>query len=131
MPERRPFLSIAARGSPDRRVSRLLCRPQHHSPEILPIKGLTFTEHRCKKFDGTTELAAIVDAAGQPRQITFLHPLGSELDKIALQIVSADRFKPGAHDGVPAAVGISLEGACKPALNTAGTKQAQKSIPRA
>ena len=83
--------------------------PSITAPEILPIKGITFTEHRCKKFDGTTELAAIVDAAGQPRQITFLHPLGSELDKIALQIVSADRFKPGAYDGVPAAVGISLE----------------------
>jgi TonB family protein len=50
-----------------------------------------------------------VDSAGQPRNIMFLRPLGTDLDKIALQVAAADRFKPGTHDGVPVAVGQSVE----------------------
>jgi TonB family protein len=83
--------------------------PDVTAPELLPMNGLTFVDHRCKKFDGTIELAAVVDASGQARQMTFLRPLGSDLDKLALRILEADRFKPGMHNGVPAAVGISIE----------------------
>jgi TonB family protein len=39
----------------------------------------------------------------------FLHPLGSDLDRFALQIATADRFKPAASDGNPVAVEQSLE----------------------
>jgi TonB family protein len=54
-------------------------------------------------------LSVIVDAAGQPHNIMFLRPVGTDLDKFALQIVAADRFKPGTRDGVPVAVGESVE----------------------
>jgi TonB family protein len=33
----------------------------------------------------------------------------TELDKLALSIVSAERFKPGTHDGIPSTVAITIE----------------------
>jgi len=59
--------------------------------------------------DGKIGLSVLVDTAGQPRNIMFLHPLGTNLDKLALKIAAMDRFKPGSHDGVPVSVAVSLE----------------------
>jgi TonB family protein len=39
----------------------------------------------------------------------FLRPLGTDLDRFALQIVGLDRFTPGTHDGAPVAVALSVE----------------------
>ena len=38
-----------------------------------------------------------------------LIPLGTDLDKLALKIVEADRIKPGVHDGAPVEVSESVE----------------------
>ncbi|MGO9776683.1 MAG: energy transducer TonB [Terracidiphilus sp.] len=79
--------------------------PELLSPNLQPIPP-----EKCKKkVDGKVELSLLVDAAGQPHRIFFLHPLGTDLDKIALQIAGADRFKPGTHDGSPVIVAQSLE----------------------
>ena len=39
----------------------------------------------------------------------FIRPLGDVLDKLAISPLSAERFKPGERDGVPFAVGQSVE----------------------
>lgn len=80
------------------------------APELLPF-NLPFTPiEKCKqKVDGKVVLSVIVDATGRPRNVMFLQPLGTDLDKLALQILAADRFNPGTRDGAPVAVGQSLE----------------------
>ncbi len=80
------------------------------APELLPLKLPPFSVEKCKrKVEGTVEISLLVDANGQPRNLMFLHPLGTDLDKFALQIVAADRFNPGTHDGTPVTVGQSVE----------------------
>jgi TonB family protein len=80
------------------------------SPELLPFTIPFTPPEKCKKnVDGKVVLALIVDASGKPRNVMFSHPLANDLDRFALQIAGADRFKPGIHDGVPVAVGQSLE----------------------
>jgi TonB family protein len=60
-------------------------------------------------MDGEVVLSILVDATGRPRNLMFLHPLGNDLDKFALQIVAADLFTPGTHDGAPVVVAQSVE----------------------
>jgi TonB family protein len=82
------------------------------APELLPPSPLPNPAEKCKKkqeVDGKVVLSVLVDATGQPRNLMFLYPLGNDLDKFALQIVSADRFKPGTHDGAPVVVAQSVE----------------------
>jgi TonB family protein len=80
------------------------------APELLPLNLAPFSAEKCKKkVDGKVVLSLLVDATGRPRNLMFLHPLGTDLDRFALQIVTADRFKPGTHDGAPVAIGQSVE----------------------
>jgi TonB family protein len=80
------------------------------APELLPINVPFMPPLECmEKVDGTVRFAVVVDATGRPRNVMFLHPLANDLDRLALQIVGADRFKSGTHDGTPVAVGQSLE----------------------
>jgi TonB family protein len=75
------------------------------APELLPADHSgTFLEECAKTLDGEVELSFLVDAKGEPRNIIFLRPLGSDLDKLALRIVATDRFKPGTRDGAPVVV---------------------------
>jgi TonB family protein len=60
-------------------------------------------------MNGEVELSVLVDAEGKPRNIYFLHALGSDLDRFALRIAAADRFHPGIYDGKPVAVAESLQ----------------------
>jgi TonB family protein len=81
----------------------------------------------CKgKIGGVVQIALVVDATGTPHNLSFIHPLGLDLDKAALAIVEADRFKPGLHDGGPVAVGMSAEldirGCVKHAKDQSGIK---------
>ena len=65
------------------------------APMLLPLNLPPISAEKCKKkVDGMVLLSLIVDANGQPHRIFFLHPLGTDLDKIALQIAGADQFKP-------------------------------------
>ena len=62
-----------------------------------------------KKVDGKVVLSVIVDAKGNPRNLMFTQTFDADLDKLAYQIVSADRFKPGTKDGTPVAIAQSVE----------------------
>lgn len=79
-------------------------------PELLPRATGVFNNDDCKaKIDGKVVLFLIVDSEGEPRNIYFLRPAGTQIDEQALLIAEGDRFKPGVRDGAPVAVAISLE----------------------
>jgi TonB family protein len=84
------------------------------APELLPSiplsTALISQTGKCKKkVDGQVVLSILVDTEGRPRNIYFLKALGSDLDRIALQIAAADRFHPGIYDGKPVVVAESLQ----------------------
>jgi len=80
------------------------------APELLPRATGVFNNKDCKvNLDGKVVLFLIVDGEGKPRNIYFLQPAGTQLDEQALLIAGEDRFKPGARDGSPVAVAVSLE----------------------
>ncbi|MGA3010744.1 MAG: energy transducer TonB [Terracidiphilus sp.] len=80
------------------------------APEFVPLSLAPISAGKCKKkLDGMAALSFLVDTTGHPRNIMFLRPLGNNLDKLALQIVDADLFNPGTHDGTPVVVGLSVE----------------------
>jgi TonB family protein len=86
------------------------------APELLPA-NLPVSSSNCKGKDhGTVIFSFYVDETGVPREITFVRVLGTDLDRLALLIVSEDHFRPGTRDGRPAAVSqqaeVSLE-ACE------------------
>lgn len=80
------------------------------APKLLPNSLSLSTTGKCRtKVDGTVALSVLVDATGLPRNLMFLHPLGNDLDRMALRIVGEDRFSPGTFDGAPVVVGQSVD----------------------
>lgn len=80
------------------------------APKLLPLNLAPISDEQCKmKVGGKVVLSVLVDTTGQLHNIMFLKPLGTDLDRFALKIVSADRFIPGTHEGVPVVVGQSVE----------------------
>lgn len=76
--------------------------PSLVSSNPLDIPGVT-----CKKKDKVVSeirLSFFVSPNGEPRRITFLNPLGNELDLLALRLLSESKFAPGTLDGKPVAV---------------------------
>lgn len=97
------------------------------APELLPLNLPPLTSGKCKKkADGTVMLSVIVDATGRPRNVMFFHPVGTDLDRFALRIAAADRFKPGTSDGAPVAVAqlleVNLQGCVEQVKDEAGKK---------
>jgi TonB family protein len=83
--------------------------PAVTAPELLPLSLASLHTGRCNKFDGRATLSLLVDTTGKPRNIMFIKPQGTDLDKYALRIAAADRFKPGTVDGKPVVVAESLD----------------------
>lgn len=84
--------------------------PEVTAPQLLPLNLPPLSEKHCgNKGKGKVVLSVIVDAAGRPRNIMFLGPLGTYLDDLAFKIAAADRFTPGTFQGAPVAVAQSLE----------------------
>jgi TonB family protein len=80
------------------------------APEFLPANAPPIPDEKCKKkVDGNVQISVLVDSTGRPRNLMFLHPLGTDLDKFALLIVAEDRFNPGTIDGAPVTVGESVD----------------------
>jgi len=80
------------------------------APELLPLAPFDIAKGTCtEKKKVKAVLSLIVDSEGLPQNIFFLQPFGAEFDRVALRLAAADRFKPGTHDGSPAAVAQSLE----------------------
>jgi hypothetical protein len=79
------------------------------APEFLPVDFTLPKIADCTtKASGDAVLSFLVDAGGTPRSIAFEEGVGNGLDDLAYKILSADRFKPGIHDGVP--VTVPMEG---------------------
>ena len=92
------------------RVKVYTAGPDVTAPQLLPLNLPPFSAEKCKKkVDGKVLLSLLVDATGQPRNIMFLHPLGTDLDRFALRIAGTDRFSPGMVDGKPVVVAESVE----------------------
>jgi len=79
-------------------------------PKLLPLDLPIPTGIKCeKKVDGKVDLSLLVDVEGKARNILFVRPLGSDVDRFALQIAGgADRFTPGNLNGNPVVVAASL-----------------------
>jgi TonB family protein len=92
------------------RVKVYSAGPDVTAPELLPLDLSPFHDEKCgNKLDGKVELALLVDTEGKPRNIVFDEPFSTDLEKLALKIVSEERFKPGIHDGIPVVVAQSVE----------------------
>jgi TonB family protein len=84
--------------------------PDVKAPKLLPTEWEVMAPDTCKgEKDGKVTLSLEVDAGGVPRDITPVHPDGSTLEKMALRIVGADRFTPGARKDQPVAVNWAVE----------------------
>lgn len=84
--------------------------PSVIAPVLIPFNVANIAAGKCKnKVDGKIAFSVLVDETGKPRNIMFLNPLGTELDRIAFQIVFSDRFSLGTRDGSPIVVGQSVE----------------------
>lgn len=80
------------------------------APELLTPNTIPIPDEKCKKkVDGKVLFSVLVDTTGRPRNVMFLRPLGTDMDKFALRIVAADRFNAGTSNGVPVVVGESVE----------------------
>ena len=102
--------------------------PDVTAPGPLPIALTDAATGGCKEVDGSVVFWAIVDAEGEPQDVYFTKALGGDLDKIALNVMLALRFKPGLRDGAPAAVVITdelrLSGCIQQGEDQAGRKAA-------
>jgi TonB family protein len=78
--------------------------PELIAPQI-PIEKV----HHCEKLDGKPIIAVVVDAKGNPSAPMVTQPADGNLNEAALALVARDQFKPGTHDGLPAAVAIEIE----------------------
>jgi len=79
-------------------------------PELLPMQWEVIAPSTCKEAkDGLVSLTLVVDAEGVPHDISVSSLVGTTVEKMALRIVGADRFKPGTFKGAPVAVRFLAE----------------------
>jgi len=77
------------------RVKVYAVGPGVTAPELLPLNLPPIPSSKCKnKVNGKVVLSVLVDEKGRPRNIMFLKPLGSELDKFALRAVALTASTP-------------------------------------
>jgi TonB family protein len=87
-----------------------LVQPGITAPKLLAPALLELQKQRCKyKTKSDVQLKFLVDKAGRPNYITFLHPAGNDLDRFALEVLSSDRFTPAMKDGDPVVVATAME----------------------
>lgn len=66
-------------------------------------------EARRSKYEGICVVGLIVDAQGNPRNLSVLRHLGMGLDEKALDAVARYRFRPAKKNGKPVAVRIEVQ----------------------
>jgi TonB family protein len=92
------------------RVKVFSVGPGVTTPELLPLNVTDISTEECKKkVDGKVVLSAIVDMTGRPHYLSLLNANKRELEPLAFQIVTADRFSPGTYNGAPVLVAVSVE----------------------
>ncbi len=95
--------------APENTVPVNYAQPGLAAPELIPIT-LQFPHiPQCDAVTNVVSLSVMVDEMGQARDVTFLKPLGTLLDLMALKIAQYDRFKPGTLEGKAVPVAIALE----------------------
>jgi TonB family protein len=79
------------------------------APELIPIDLSKLIETNCtNRMAGDVELATIVDPGGSPNDILVIQKSGADLERLALEIASREKFKPGQKDGMPVAVSTTI-----------------------
>jgi TonB family protein len=79
-------------------------------PELIPLAANLDPPQACRgRFDGKVKLSLEIDPAGLPQKIMFIEPHFDDLDRLALKIAAADRFRPGTLHGAPVPILASLE----------------------
>ena len=66
-------------------------------------------EARKAKYQGTSVLQVVIDAAGIPRDVRVARAAGMGLDEKAIEAVRRWRFQPGMKDGRPVAVLVNVQ----------------------
>jgi TonB family protein len=80
------------------------------TPELLPADYSHALVDKCElNLTGEAEYSLIVDAEGIPRDVTFLHAIGNDLDLLGLKLVRADRFKSAQFNDSPVAAGMTVK----------------------
>src|SRR6267142_2063538 len=81
-----------------------------HAPrEIYSAEPEYSEQARKAMLTGTVLLSMIVDAAGQPRDLKVLTPIGSGLDEKAVDAIKKWKFEPATKDGTPVAVQLMVQ----------------------
>jgi D-alanyl-D-alanine dipeptidase len=79
-------------------------------PKVLKRVEPSFTdEARKNKYVGVVLLDLVVDADGDPTDITVSRRLGMGLDESAVEAARQWKFIPGTRNGVPVAVQVAME----------------------
>src|SRR5579862_8728471 len=77
-------------------------------PVLLPQTVAVSTPKHCDQLNGLVKFAATIDANGFPRAVKTLKASDWRLIGFATELVQAQRFKPGAIDGLAADVAVEL-----------------------
>jgi len=78
------------------------------APVLLPPVLTVSTPKHCDELDGVVKFAAMIDAAGLPQALKTLEASDRRLVGFATELVEAQRFKPGAINGLNTAVAVEL-----------------------
>lgn len=79
------------------------------APKLLPLDPAPELTKECKQHsEGEALLSLLVDTSGRARNVMFVKPAGSPVDRFAIQFASQDRFEPGTLDGKPVVVAEAL-----------------------
>jgi TonB family protein len=80
------------------------------APKLLSLNTDLYAGKDCGSYlDDKVKLNFLVDTDGRARNVMFLQPAGSVLDRFAIYIAEADRFSPGTLGGKPVVVAESME----------------------
>lgn len=101
--------SAAAAATSDEKVTVYFPKDPVKAPQLLPFpKQLDISKDCSNPWVGEPELSLLVDTEGRPRNILFVKPTGTVVDRLAVAIAGADRFTPGTLNGKPVVVAESL-----------------------
>jgi TonB family protein len=79
------------------------------APRLLPLNPAPKLTKDCEQHaKGEALLSLLVDTSGRARNVMFVKPAGSPVDRFAIQFASQDRFEPGTLDGKPVVVAEAL-----------------------
>jgi TonB family protein len=80
------------------------------APELIPAQWQVMAAGACTQVrDGLVYLTFVVDAGGVARDVVLENAQNTPVEKMALRIVAADRFRPGTLNGQAVAVNSGVE----------------------